>query len=235
MRICPHRGFPVEDSGGVCPYHGLRMNGCFYFKAKTEWVSPYDPSLLDLCLKDCGELFAVVRQEVKAPWHLWMQNTADFHHVKTTHPKFSKILVGAPFDVRISGDDRNSSHRIWVENEVVKRYRRLAGDGISEDFLHILRYPGYSITSFLGVTYSIERAHPAPMGCFVTTKFYKSVRNPLPKPIYAAVEEANRKLLAEDKELVEKWAQGEPSVGNWINYEARVRAFCNCLHAEGIA
>lgn len=172
---------------------------------------------------DAGENFLLIEQMVKAPWYLWMFNTADFWHVRTIHLDFSKLITGVPFDVRLG--PRGSSHRLTVSAAQVERYERISKKRLRPDFSHHLIYPNTSLTSFLDVFYSEEKAEPMGDSCWVTTKFFFSKKNPIPRSVIPAVGAANGKILDEDRKIVESWATSYRKTGNWLAHEERLRDF----------
>jgi len=235
MKRCGHRGFPV--TGKFCEYHGLVYPTPPCFQMGEEPTEIFDELLIPKIESDIGDLFLMVETPVKAPWHLWVANSIDFRHVRTTHPQFHALLCGKPFKVQISADRRRSSHKIFVDLDVAVRYEEMCG---IEDslFIHAINAsetePHLSITSFLGTFYSYERAERTKDGCLVTTAFYKSKTRLLPDLVYSAAEIANRQILEEDKALVETWAKGYRDLMNWLPGEARLRAYNDVLKEDGI-
>lgn len=232
MRLCPHRGYQIED-GKPCGYHALiPNNACRAFINHDLPTFAYDPNLFKDILFDLGDKFLTVEQEVKAPWFRWIENTMDFHHVKNVHKDFNEQLEGTPFDIRIGADKKNSSHRINVNKEKAHRFERIIGEPLDKTFLHILEYSRLSITSFMGILYSLETAVSNGQDCCVVTNFYLSKKRPVPPALVSRISEANVQILKEDKELVEKWAPTACNTGNWLPFEQRIRAFNECLKAD---
>lgn len=233
MRRCPHRGFPIAENESFCRYHGFSQPfDCRLFESCWPHPNNYDDCIMEWIYSNLGEQFHSVEQKVRAPWYLWMQNTADFLHVPHVHAggfaeQFSSTI---PFDVRISSDMANSSHRLMVKKSIRLSYELMLGKKLSEySFAHVLKYPNLSITSFLDVFYSLESAHAEDGGCVVKTKFYLSNKNPAPRALIRSAILANERTLEEDRVAMETWALGYRETGNWLNGEGRVRAFNVCL------
>lgn len=234
MRLCPHRGFPIPDGSSACPYHGLCLSSVPASCDRSFPVFDFDQGIGDRMVEDMGDRFFSVELSVSAPWWLWMQNTADFLHVKSVHPHFSAQLEGMPFDVRISADLQNSSHKIAASHRVAHSIQRLLKKDLPKTFTHVLKYPALSMTSFMDVFYSIETAwEKGASSCLVSSHFFLSKRNRAPAGLIAAVKEANRKILDEDRQIVEAWAPTAMN-GGWLFGEARVAAFNECLKRDGI-
>lgn len=231
---CAHRGHPIVD--GKCPYHGLAHPAppsCFVEPKKIERTDALS-DLVDLT-REMGEPFGAVRQAVKAPFWLWMQNTADFRHLKTVHGRgFSRLFVGEPYDVTISQDLRHSSHRIKIRPELLRRYEDMGLKPTRDHFLHFLAFPALSMTSFMGVFYSREVAYGTGKDqCVVSTTFYKRKDADIPQGVLNSAMISNRQILKEDKELCEMWAPSAIVSGNWLPGEERVAAYCKLLKEAG--
>lgn len=242
---CSHRGFKVADCGGrgpiKCPYHGQRFNfeklqrhhefGEFIFVptylGSSQQLSEISPLI--------GEEFGQHKQFVKAPFHLWMQNTADPNHLSTAHKEsFSKLFDGShPENVYLS--EFESSYTMRIKDEVVERYQKHFSEANS-DFYHYLGFPNLSVTSFLGVFYSIESANPVDGGTEVLTRFF--MRKGIKPGLFGSLAlESNEKILKEDKELVESWAKNykyDPETIKWLPGEARIKRYADEIRARGL-
>lgn len=242
---CKHRGFKVATCAGrgtiKCQYHGQRFEyekrythhefGEFVFAPKFLAGS----KILTDISAEIGEEFGSHTQAVKAPFHLWMQNTADPNHLTTAHKdSFSKLFDGTrPEDVYIS--EFESSYRMRIKDDVVERYSRHF-PGASSYFFHALGFPNLSVTSFLDVFYSVESVQPdANNDSKVVTRFF--MRKGLKPGLLSKIAlEANIKILKEDKELVERWAQGysyEPNT-KWLPGEDRIKRYADEIRARGL-
>lgn len=190
-------------------------------------VKPFDDRVLLELTEDIGECFWTVRQRVRAPVSLWMQNTADWRHVWTIHAEgFSKVFEEAPpFDVMVSAPRGRSSHKLGVKPEVVDGYARLCGKTVPPYFLHFLEFPDRSMTAFLGCFYSVEHAEWRVDGCEVTTQFYESKTRRLPKKLLKMAADANEVILRQDRVVCETWAKTYRDTGNWLPGEERIQAY----------
>jgi phenylpropionate dioxygenase-like ring-hydroxylating dioxygenase large terminal subunit len=241
---CSHRGMRVANCGGKgpikCQYHGQRFNydRPVFHHEFGEFV--FVPTYLGQSqpLKDIspliGEEFGRHEQFVKAPFHLWMQNTADPNHLTYAHKEsFAKLFDGhRPESVYIS--EFESSYTMRIKDDVVDRYRKHFAE-CGTDFYHYLAFPNLSVTSFLGIFYSVESANPLDSGCLVTTRFF--IRQGLKPGLLAKLAlEANQKILSEDKDLVEKWAEGyryDPMT-NWLPGEDRIKRYADEIRSRGL-
>jgi phenylpropionate dioxygenase-like ring-hydroxylating dioxygenase large terminal subunit len=243
---CKHRHFKVAEGCGKgpikCQYHGQRFNyekqyihhefGEFVFLpqflGKSELLTKLD---------DIGEEFGSSEMEVKAPFHLWIQNTADPNHLGTIHKtSFSKLFDNSrPENVYLS--EFESSYSMRLKDEVSDKYKKYVTNEAMADmgWFHYLGFPNLSVTSFMGIFYSVEYANPAPIGCVVNTRFFVAKNSKVPKLLKSMALEANIKILLEDKELVEKWAHGYQYDGSeqWMNGEDRIKRYCDELKARG--
>lgn len=243
---CKHRGFKVAEGCGKgmikCPYHGQR----FDFDRKVnhyemgEFV--FQPMFLNQSKElvritdELGEEFGRNCMTVYAPFHLWMQNTADPNHLQTAHKKsFAQMFDNhRPENVFIS--EFESSYTMRIKDEVVERYQKHFPEA-SSDFYHYLGFPNLSVTSFLGVFYSVEWAEP--LGddkCEVTTRFFARAgakRNTL---LERMALEANKELLDEDRLLVEDWSRSwsNSTECQWLPGEERIKAYTRQLLARGL-
>ena len=242
---CPHRGFKLKDCDGYgpikCQYHGQRFEwksalthhefGEFIFAPEFLGASQV---LKDLSEK-IGEQFGEHKQFVKAPFHLWMQNTADPNHLNSIHKdSFSKLFDGnRPENVYIS--EFESSYTMRIKDEAVERYKKHF-DQASDWFFHYLAFPNLSVTSFLDVFYSIETANPVEGGCEVTTRFFTGKDIKPNKLLNRMALDANIKILGEDKCLVETWASGYRYEADtkWLPGEARIKRYCDEIRARGL-
>jgi hypothetical protein len=242
---CKHRGFKVADCAGrgsiKCKYHGQRFEfegrlahhefGEFVFT--PEYLGRSD--FLAKISSEIGEEFGSHTQEVNAPFHLWMQNTADPNHLFTAHKdSFSKLFDNArPENVYIS--EYESSYTMRIKDEAVERYAKHFGE-VSDSFTHYLGFPNLSVTSFLGVFYSVESAVPNMVGgSRITTRFFIK-RGIKPNLLAKLALEANVKILQEDKELVEHWAKGykyDPQT-KWLPGEERIKRYADEIRARGL-
>lgn len=236
METCRHRGFPIVN--GKCAYHGLchpAPDDCFQKETKLVSEDPWPDikALLNGCEK--GRKFGTNAMYVACPWWVWMQNTADFRHLKQVHKSFSSLFVGEPYDVQIAKKGFCSSHKIKVRPELVRWYSDQLGVKVQDYFAHALSYPAISMTSFLGVFFSEERAFYG-LGdtCQIKTTFFTAPDMQVPAAILGSALEANLRILAEDKALCEAWAPTARVTGNWLSGEERVRAYCEVLGRHGL-
>lgn len=221
--LCPHRGHVLKN--GVCPYHAMQSAK---FNCSETKVSEVDPTWAEKIEEDLGAIFFTFDMPVKAPASLWMQNTMDHHHVPIIHKDtLSQVFeTHIPFDVCIS--DNASSHRLKVKPEVVNTYLRICGNLVTDSFYHVVSYPNLSVTSFLNVFYSFETVKDNSEGCRVTTKFFRSKSNPIPGALAEAAIEMNKRILKEDRAIVESWAETYADIThcNWLSGEDRIKAYC---------
>lgn len=236
--VCPHRGFPfAQDRGSLpitCPYHGIRVceqNALTLGPVSNRWGFLFvgDSQLNDdtrRSMASIGKQFGEVVTHVRAPFQLWMQNTADPNHLRTVHPEFSKLFVGKPEMEWISPDSTASSYRIEVAQKAVDRYERTIGAMLPPYFVHSMVGPTLSITSFLGVFISVETAERTGDGCVVRTRFFTADNVDVPASLLKVAMVRNRAILEEDRDIVERWALGRPWVkGNPLRGESRVAAY----------
>lgn len=233
-KICPHRGFQFD--GTTCPYHGLSYppkKECFVEPGKIfgyldgSEVEEFDESL--------GENFFSIKQRVQAPFYLWMQNVSDPNHLKNVHPDFEKNFDGDPFDVRFSDDSKISSYQIRVRQNIAEKYSKLVGNEVSPFFFHMTLFPYVSCTSFLNVFMSVEDVEPVGKGaCEVDTRFFVRKGIKVPVTLKRLAANANRKILMEDREIVERWATTAKITGNWLPGEDRIRVYCDLLTKHGL-
>lgn len=242
---CAHRGFKVAHCAGrgpiKCQYHGRRFAyergikhyefGEFVFVPTFLGSSDQLTKLSDLI----GEEFGSHKQVLNAPFHLWIQNTADPNHLSHVHKEsFSSLFDrSGPENVFIS--EFESSYTMRIKDEVVERYQKHYSEATT-DFHHILGFPNLSVTSFLGIFYSVECANPNDAGgCEVTTRFF--MRKGLkPGTLSRLALAANKKILEEDKRLVEMWARGykyDPNT-SWLPGEARIKRYADEIRSRGL-
>jgi hypothetical protein len=243
---CKHRGFKVASCDGrgpiKCQYHGQRFEyerrinhhefGEFLFSPDYLGTS----QILSDISKQIGEEFGSHTQEVKAPFHLWMQNTADPNHLTTAHKdSFSKLFDGTrPENVYIS--EYESSYTMRIKDEVVERYGKHFELSSVSDFRHILGFPNLSVTSFLDVFFSVECATPTRDGCRVNTRFFVRSGINRNRLLERVALESNIKILKEDKDLVEKWALDytyDPDT-KWLPGEARIKRYADEIRSRGL-
>jgi phenylpropionate dioxygenase-like ring-hydroxylating dioxygenase large terminal subunit len=240
---CSHRGFRVAECAGKgpirCPYHGQRFTFDRSLKHYEFGEFIFAPDYLGgsttLSGLPLGEEFGSHEQTVMAPFHLWMQNTADPNHLTHAHKdSFSKLFDGSrPENVYIS--EYESSYMMRIKDEVVERYKKHFPD-CSDHFFHYIAFPNLSVTSFLNVFYSIETANPASkQTSLVKTRFFmgKGLKTGL---LSKTALEANKKILKEDSDLVEKWAlnyQYDPTT-KWLTGEERIKRYADEIRARGL-
>ena len=231
--LCPHRGHALTYS--KCPYHGLTFpvpQGCF--KDEGTPVGEFDDLWCEKIEDDLGAPFFTYDMPVKAPISLWMQNTMGCNHVTTVHAEtFARVFASTtPIDVGIG--ENGSHHSLLVKPEVVEVYKRIIGDGVGNKFFHAVEYPNLSVTSFLDVFYSFETVKKNSTGCRVTTKFFLSKKNPAPRPLVDAAIEMNKKILLEDRKIVESWAETYEDVKhvNFLKNEKRIQSYLHSPHCN---
>lgn len=242
MTLCPHRGHVMAE--GRCPYHGLCLPvGKDSFAKPGRTISaasspfpPFDDSAMDTLCDDMGPMFSSNDMLVAAPWFLWMQNTMDFNHLKTVHKTFGSQFDpdAVPCDIHVSEDWKDSSYRIPVRKDVHKSYERICGKSLPPYFFHATNFPALSVTSFLNVFYSVETVKDVDGATMVSTKFFESARNRLPKSLLNQAAKSNLALLLEDKAIMESWATTYHlrRDKNWLPHEQRIQIFCAVLERE---
>jgi len=239
---CKHRGFKVASCAGrgpiKCQYHGQRFeyeNALRHHEfGEFIFVPSYlgSSSVLSSISEEIGEEFGSNEMTVQAPFHLWIQNTADPNHLATAHKNsFSKLFDGnRPENVYLS--EFESSYTMRIKDEVVDRYREHYPE-CSDHFTHILGFPNLSVTSFLGVFYSVEYANPSALGSHVKTRFFAR-KGLSPGFLCRVALESNKKILQEDKALVEAWAINYKYNPNtqWLPGEARIKRYADEIRAR---
>lgn len=256
--ICAHRGFRIFEGEGEfknprCPYHGLPFNpekgpeqfevfesGEAVFISKP--VAGEDTRIKPLFPVVLGEEFGFLTQKVKAPFHLWMQNTADPNHLKTVHPEtFTRLF--ASYEARSEAFETNySAYSMDLNDDVVRRYERYF---IQEPnpwhdwgFTHMMFYPHLSVTSFLGVFFSVETAIPTPedeSSTSVYTRFFVAPESKVPRLLKKMAMENNFTILQEDKDIVERWAnQYNNEPGFFLKGEDRIKHYLAWLKIRGL-
>lgn len=193
--------------------------------------------LLLLFCEEKGEEYHKSDIQVAAPAKLWSQNTMDPHHINYVHKtSFGRLFDSSmPYGSWITTDRRLSGYRLKVKDEVVERYRELLGEKVDRDYFeHIFLFPNLSLTSFLGLFYSIEIATDLSneaKSCRVVSIFYSRKGWWIPDPLRAASIYANNKILDEDKNLCETWAKtyDQATGKNWMPGEERIQAYLGLL------
>lgn len=247
---CKHRHFKVANGCGKgpirCQYHGQR----FGFERKLnhyemgEFIfSPnflQSSSILTKLSESIGDEFGEHKMQVKAPFHLWVQNTADPNHLGTIHKtSFSKLFDSTrPENVYLS--EFESSYTLRIKDDIIEKYSRLFKMPSDEklNWFHYIGFPNLSVTSFLGVFYSIETANPIDKNtCEVHSRFFLAKDTKMPKILTSMALENNRKILLEDKELVEAWAKGYKYDGTeaWMQGEERIKRYADEIKSRGLA
>ncbi len=185
---------------------------------------------------DLGKEFGWHEMQVKAPFHLWIQNTADPNHLKTIHGEtFAKLFRDfIPHEEKISEDRMVSSYRMNVKYDIAKRYMKYKTKDFRSDFFHMIVFPHLSITSFLNIFYSIETAVQDGEWTNITTRFFTSKNANIPKLLCKMALEANIKVLEEDRFIVNWWAEGQyekiPSV--ILPGENRIHEYRKALYLQ---
>lgn len=239
---CKHRGFKVASCAGrgpiKCQYHGQRFEyekryshhefGEFLFVPTYLASSQIFPKFS----QNLGKEFGGHKMFVRAPFHLWMQNTADPNHLTTAHKNsFSKLFDGTRVE-SVYVSEFESSYTMRIKDEIVDRYASHYSE-CSDHFYHALGFPNLSVTSFLNIFYSVESANPADGGCEVTTRFF--MRTDLEPGLIGKVAlESNIKILEEDRKLVEAWAVNyryEPDT-QWLPGEMRIKRYADEIRAR---
>ena len=238
-RVCSHRGFEFE--GETCPYHGLSIpprKGCFL--SEREPSAPFDEFTARRMDDRLGQCFASYKFQIECPFYLWMMNTADPNHLSSVHtPGFSKMFDDGelPYDVQISEDRLRSSYKIKVKKSVVDSYETRF-PGLQDYFFHGLGFPGTSVTSFLGVFYSLESAIPlSKTTCQVTTDFWTSKLYKYPNALLAGAAEGNLRILGQDRNICERWAKSfDPKrhLKNFLPGEERLRVYAEMIEERGM-
>lgn len=246
---CKHRGFKVASGCGKgsikCQYHGQR----FGFEKKIKHYEfgdfIYSPGYLGnseplkMISEYIGDQFGSTELYVKAPFHLWMQNTADPNHLTTIHKKNFANL----FDSHIPGDvyvsEFESSFTMRIKDETIEKYEKYCDKNspyFKAGWSHYLGFPNLSVTSFLGLFFSVETAEPIPQGCIVKTRFFTAKNSKVPSLLKTLAMDANKKILVEDQDLVEKWAVNYKYTDDcvWLPGEQRIRAYAKEISSRGL-
>ncbi len=246
--MCRHRGFMVCDGRGVlpikCPYHGLQFNfeekmfcfsiDGFIFGSTKDWVMsrythtrPFSEML--------GVEFATQQMSVKAPFHLWMQNTADPNHLKFVHsggfadqfesdkPLWQDLDEPTAYGIQLKKKNTDSYEKYFVSQ---------TPDLFKNVFVHILVAPNLSLTSFHGMFLSVETAIPTSKNtCFVITRFFTSIHAKLPDILIQMAKSGNARILEEDKALVERWSKtyDKHETKTWLPGEERIQKYLKDL------
>jgi phenylpropionate dioxygenase-like ring-hydroxylating dioxygenase large terminal subunit len=254
LNKCSHRGFRVVNGSGPCehrlrcPYHGLPFNYETKFQVRVidEFVyfgpSDFSPNV-SLPL---GEEFGEHKTYVRAPFHLWVQNTADPNHLATVHrDTFSRLFKGSKPTQETIGE-KDSWYSMPVQDAVVNQYKKWKDPEenfwFRQGFAHGLAFPHLSVTSFLGVFFSVETVlpctEPRTEGTVeVRTRFFVSRSNRLPKLALKLALDANRKILDEDKAVVEEWAKSyydHVGPSGWIGSEGRIKSYLEEFYRSGM-
>lgn len=248
--LCRHRGYKVAEGCGkgpiTCKYHGQRFNyesqvhvvemGEFVFLPGYLGAS----KILRDFSESLGEEFGSFKQTVKAPFHLWMQNTADPNHLSTTHKKSFASLFDGHRPERVWIEEYESSYSMKLKDETLERYSKYADTDskwFKEEFFHGLVFPNLSVTSFLGVFFSVESANPRRDGSTeVETRFFVGRNSKAPKLLRRIALENNKQILLEDKELIEKWAMTyrDIEMQSFLPGDERIKAYLAQVKDRGL-
>lgn len=215
---CKHRGFRVCDETGPikninCPYHGKRFTFPSDYKITENGEALFLDKPTDKFLRfpTLGEEFGQHTLRVKAPFHLWIQNTMDPNHLKTVHKTgFAKLFKNAaPFDVQKY--DECSSYKMSLTDEVILKYNKFKTEShnLFDNFMHIAYFPYLSVTSFMNIFLSVETAVPDREDenfTNVQTRFFVSPGSSVPELLRSMALKSNIEILKEDKDIVESWA-----------------------------
>lgn len=239
---CRHRQFRVAEGCSIgeikCPYHGLKFNfeDKLHVTVKNQAVFISSEKMENdrfFPMMNLGEEFGSYRTMVKAPFHLWIQNTADPNHLATIHPStFNDIFLHhSPYNVEIH-DSGDSSYLMPIKEIIKDKYRKYAVEDFwfDKDFYHMIYYPHVSITSFLGIFFSIETAMQIDDDYTeVYTRFFVSHESKVPELLKKLAFENNKKILQEDGSLIEHWAKSYEysKQTKWLPGEERVKAYAD--------
>ncbi len=249
LNKCAHRGFKVAEEHGnlpiKCPYHGRAYNfektfdtdqfGEFIFVVKDEI------GIFEVACSNFGDAlgaeFGSYAQTVDAPFYLWMQNTADPNHLRSIHKSgFAELFEGVkPQDVVIKYN--YSSYTMPIKENIVRKYEKAICPIEDHTFFHAMIGPNLSITSFLGLFYSVEAAnHIDDYTTHVETRFFVGKNSKVPMLIRQSALQSNIKVLREDKAAVEKWAETFDirDSPEWLPGEERIQAYIKMIHQMGI-
>lgn len=238
---CSHRGMPFTYEPGTCKltcrYHGksfsfnnpLEMFQCGKFLLFKRPSEETDQALSEFSSR-LGEKFGELETYTSAPFHLWMANTMDPHHLRVVHKNgFAKMFDDPPrvFEEMFATGDYLSSYKIRVKDSVRSEYMRHFKMSMPLSFSHVSLFPNLSLTSFLGVFYSIETMIPCVNGTKIKTAFYTRKNLKVSKLLCNLAMRSNRKTLDEDAELLNEFAKTyDPNREiNWLPGEDRVRKY----------
>lgn len=249
--VCPHRGMRVADECGKlplkCQYHGrkfewdrglnLAIFGEMVFYIEDARVNLTGNSYLAEIGNDLGEEFGHYKMNVAAPFQLWVQNTADPNHLPTVHKaNFSALFSGlTPFQVQMG--ENSSSYKMPINAAIMEQYRAMRSEPsvFGDGFFHMLVFPHLSITSFLGVFYSIETATPIDdKYCQVHTRFFVSKKANVPGLLKRLALKSNIQVLKEDRDLITKLASSTAVKDHdpkWMPGEERIKHYCDHMEA----
>ncbi len=235
---CRHRGHKICDVRTVgpvkCPYHGLKFIPNFQYSITQLWGMLFVSGVagtaqISRLASNRGRHFYSKGMTVKCPFYLWIENTMDPNHLKQIHGEhfFQLFQSVTPENVEFSSCGKVSSYALPIKADIVSRYERVLKTGLEPWFRQTTVYPHLSMTSFLGVFYSIETAVPVIGATEVLTKFFTSNRVEVPKPILSSAMKSNSIILEEDKQICESWAKSNHyrKPDSWLPGEERIKVY----------
>jgi phenylpropionate dioxygenase-like ring-hydroxylating dioxygenase large terminal subunit len=225
-----------------CPYHGQRFDYEHKVRHHEFGEFVFLPSFLGaskfLSEFSVADEFCEMRTPVKAPFHLWIQNTMDTHHLNAIHGKTFGKLFDSQLPENVNISEFESSFTVRIKDEICDKYAKY-GDPDSDLFksgwTHYMGFPNLSVTSFLGIFQSVESVEPTPDGgCMVSTRFFAGPK--VPKLLKQMAMTANHAILNEDAAIVERWARSykQGSECEWLPGESRISAYAQEIKARGL-
>lgn len=252
--ICRHRGMRLLVESAMncerCPYHGLapepfrpaKMFGDLAFSPDS--ILSFEAATTLRNFAEClGPVFHKVSAKLEAPYYLWIQNTMDVGHIPVVHSGGFSDRFKSPIevsDVWMDSDCASSSFKLSVASSSITalsdRFEIPRTPlGIEDKFLHVQIGPYLSITSFLGVFFSIEISYPTSKNTsFIETHFFTHRDVKVPRFILEAAKGSNERILLEDREMIEAWW---PTYGLGrelkMPHEERIRGYLGYLEGLG--
>jgi hypothetical protein len=189
---------------------------------------------------DLGEEFGSYEQRVRAPFHLWIQNTADPNHLEHVHPEFRRMFTSGCTPHNVDLMRSYSEYSMSLSPDVVRRFEKYVTNQhwARMEFTHMLFYPHLSVTSFMGIFFSVETAIPDREDetyTSVNTRFFVAPESKVSSLMKKMALEGNIRLLKEDKAFMESWAnQYNNKAGFWMPGEERIKHYLNWCEMKGL-
>lgn len=240
---CQHRGLKVTDCGGKgplrCKMHGQRFDfkpalrhhefGEFIFA--PEWLGASE-KLTDISTK-VGEEFGSFTETLKAPFHLYVQQSMDLNHIPVVHPTTSNRHFYNLIPESVYLSEFESSFEIRVLDETVQKFQNIFKTS-SEYMTQIMGFPNLMVTNFLDVFITVSSVKQIGDQSEVYSRFFwgKDVE---PNTLLAKkmIEEAKR-VFEEDRPVIETWAKSPKHTDvQWMPNETRIKRYVDELIARG--